>query len=180
MLGTLSLIPRAGSAGSALRTLAIDPVASSARFSISHIWVENVTGTVPIESGSVVLPGDSAIPTHVEAILNADKIDTGLGDRDAALRSPDFFDTARYPAWTFVSTGVAPHGSRAFELDGELTIHGVTQPEQLSVTVSGTVENPVYQATAQIDRHKFNMALTRLDPVIGGTAEVTLIVKLTH
>jgi polyisoprenoid-binding protein YceI len=173
-----SLASRASGAGPAPRTFAIDPATSSAHFSISHIWVENVTGAVPIESGSVMLPADSVIPTRVEAILDATKIATGVADRDAALRSPDFFDTARYPTWTFVSTSIAPHGERAFEMKGNLTIHGITQPQKLSVTVAGTAAHPTFQATAQVDRHAFGMAITRLDPVIGASATVTVVVTL--
>lgn len=63
-------------------------------------------------------------------------------------------------------------------MDGNLTIHGVTQPEQLNATVSGDAANPSYRANGQIDRHAFGMTGTRLDPTIGGTADITLDVTL--
>lgn len=157
---------------------AIDASISTAQFSISHIWVENVSGSVPIESGTVVLEDGSPIPVSVTATLDASHVDTGTPDRDAALRSPDFFDTARFPRWTFRSTGIAARGPNAFEMEGELTIHGVTQPERLDVTVTGNAADPVYRATANVDRRAFGMAVTRLDPVIGGTANVVLVVHL--
>jgi polyisoprenoid-binding protein YceI len=59
-----------------------------------------------------------------------------------------------------------------------LTIHGVTQPERLNVTASGSPAHPVYHATAQIDRHAFGMAVTRLDPTIGSNVDVTLDIVL--
>jgi polyisoprenoid-binding protein YceI len=71
-----------------------------------------------------------------------------------------------------------PQSAHAFEMDGNLTVHGVTRPERLNVTVGGTGANPVYHATTQIDRHAFGMAVTRLDPTIGRTADITLDVAL--
>lgn len=159
-------------------TYAIDTAKSTAAFSVSHIWVENVVGTVPIESGTVTLLRDSAIPTSVTATLDARGVKTDSGDRDAALRSPDFFDVRRFPTWNFVSTKILPHGSNGFEMDGDLTIHGVTQPERLEVRVAGNPPDPVYRAATQLDRHAFGMAITRLDPVIGATVDVTLTIRL--
>ncbi len=87
-------------------------------------------------------------------------------------------DTKRFPTWTFTSTAVTPHGSTAFGLDGMLTMHGVTQPEHLNVTVRADADNPIYQATGHIGRHALGMALTRLDPAIGGTVDVMLSIAL--
>jgi polyisoprenoid-binding protein YceI len=157
---------------------AIDISHSSAQFSVQHIWVQHVTGTVPIAGGSVTLEPGSMVPTTATATLDATKISTGEPDRDRSLESPDFFDTRTFPTWTFASTKIVPKGPNAFEMDGELTIHGVTQPERLTATASGTPEAPRYDATAKIDRHAFGMTLTRLDPTIGDTAEITLDVLL--
>jgi polyisoprenoid-binding protein YceI len=156
----------------------IDAARSHATFSVQHIWVDRVTGSVPILSGSVRLAGGSKIPTSADAVLDATRIETGEPDRDRSLESADFFDSQRYPRWTFTSTRILPHGSDAFEMDGDLTIHGVTQPERMSVTIGGTAWDPVYHATAQLNRHAFGMATTRLDPAIGSTVDVTLDIAL--
>jgi polyisoprenoid-binding protein YceI len=157
---------------------AIDPSKSTVQFSVTHIWVEHVTGTVPIRSGSVTLAPDSTIPTSATATIDATKISTNEPDRDADLRSPDFFDTDKFPTWTFTSTKIAAHGANAFEMDGNLTIHGITQPEHLNVTVSGDAAHPTYHTTGQIDRHAFDMSTTRLDSTIGATVDVTLDITL--
>lgn len=159
-------------------THAIDPAHSHAQFSVSHIWVERVTGIVPILSGSVTLGEGSVIPTEVTAVLDATRLITDEPDRDRALKSPDFFDTDKFPQWTFASTKVVPQSTHAFEMNGNLTVHGVTRPERVNVTIGGTGANPVYHGTTQIDRHAFGMAVTRLDPTIGGTVDVTLDVAL--
>jgi polyisoprenoid-binding protein YceI len=156
----------------------IDPAHSKAQFSVAHIWVEHVTGTVPILRGSVTLAPDSVIPLAASAVLDATRIDTGEPDRDRSLESPDFFDAKAFPEWTFSSTKIVARGPNAFEMDGDLTLHGVTRPERLDVTVSGSPQNPLYHARGEIDRHAFGMAATRLDPVIGNTADVTLDVAL--
>ena len=111
-------------------------------------------------------------------MLDATRIATDEPDRDRALESPDFFDAKKFPTWSFSSTSIVTHGPNAFDMDGNLTIHGVTQPEQLNVTVSGDAANPSYRARGQIDRHAFGMTRTRLDPTIGGTADITLDVTL--
>jgi polyisoprenoid-binding protein YceI len=157
---------------------AIDPARSRAAFSVQHIWVERVTGSVPIVSGSVRLAAGSNIPASADAVLDATRIATGEPDRDRSLESPDFFDSQRYPQWRFTSLRIVPHGNDSFEMDGDLTIHGMTQRERLRVTIGGTAGDPVYHATAQLNRHAFGMATTRLDPVIGDTVDVTLDIAL--
>ncbi len=153
--------------------LTIDPAHSKATFSVQHIFVDRVTGTVPILSGTIDVPAGSTIPTHVTAVLDPKKIETGESDRDGVLQTPDWFDTPKYPTWTFVSTAIAPTAT-GFSLQGLLTIRGVAQPETLQATVSGSLAQPVYHATGTIDRHAFGMVRTRLDPVIGDSVDVTL------
>jgi polyisoprenoid-binding protein YceI len=156
----------------------IDPVQSTASFGVQHVYVERVAGTIPILGGDVTIDPATLLPAAVSATLDATKLRTGDDDRDAALQGPDWFDTKRFPTWTFTSTAVHPTGAASCVIDGSLTIHGVTQPEQLAVTVSGTPERPAYRATARIDRHAFGMRVTRLDPVIGNPVDVTLDVVL--
>jgi polyisoprenoid-binding protein YceI len=158
----------------------IDVSHSKATFEVTHVFVEHVSGTIPIASGTVVLKPGSAVPVSVTAVLDPARVDSGDPDRDASLRSPDFFDTKRFPTWTFASTKIVPNENGSFEMDGDVTIHGVSQPERLDVSVTGDAENPIYHATAKIDRHAFGMSTTRLDPAIGATADITLDVTLSR
>ncbi len=166
------------SAGAAASSYAIDAAKSKATFSVQHIFVEHVTGSVPILGGSVVLPPDSAIPVSLSADLDASKIASGDRDRDAALASSDFFDVKTDPEWTFVSTKITPVNATAFGVDGMLTMHGVSAPEHLDVTVRGDAAHHMYHAVGHVDRHAFHMTVTRLDPVIGNIVDVTLDVAL--
>jgi polyisoprenoid-binding protein YceI len=156
----------------------IDTAHSMATFSVQHVYVERVTGTVPIVDGTVTVDAKTLMPTKVAATLDATKLRTGDDDRDAALQAPDWFDTKKYPEWTFTSTGVTPTGPASCTIEGELTVHGITQPQRLDVTVAGTPDHPEYRAVAHVDRHQFGMSVTRLDPVIGNPVDVTLDVVL--
>jgi polyisoprenoid-binding protein YceI len=156
----------------------IDPVASKAHFTVQHIYVERVTGTVPISRGTIVVPENSAVPLAVWAELDPTKIKSGDDDRDGALQAPEWFDSKKFPAWTFTSTKIVSAGPNAFAMDGLLTIHGVTRPERLDVAISGSPAHPVYHATGTIDRHAFGMSVTRLDPVIGNPIEIALDIVL--
>jgi len=165
-----------GAASPAMRE--IDVTHSTATFSVQHIWVENVTGSVPILQGSVTLPNGALIPQSAGAVLDAARIETGEPDRDRSLVSADFFDTGKFPHWTFASTKILAKGATAFEMEGNLTMHGQTQPETFDVTISGTPQHPHYHAVGHIERHAFGMTRTRLDPTIGSTVTVTLDVVL--
>jgi polyisoprenoid-binding protein YceI len=165
---------------SAAQTHPIDPAKSKAQFRIAHIFVSRVTGTIPILRGEVALDEGATIPSAVTATLDAAHVDSGDRDRDASLESSDYFDTQKFPEWTFASTKITPTGPAAFGLDGTLTIHGVAQPEHLDVTVTGDAKSPQYHATGRIDRHAFGMKGARLDPVIGKDADVTLDIVLSR
>lgn len=157
--------------------LAIDPVKSKVEFAVQHIFVERVTGSVPVLSGAIDLPEGSLVPTSVSAVLDATKLKTGDSDRDGVMQTPDWFDTKQFPTWTFTTTKITP-APNGFTMDGLLTMHGVSQPEHLVVVASGDPTHPVYHATGHIGRHAFGMTTTRLDPVIGGTVDVTLDIRV--
>ena len=156
----------------------IDAARSKATFTVSHVFVEHVSGAVPIVSGTVTVHAGSAIPVSIVAVLNPGRISTGDPDRDASLESPDFFDAQKFPAWTFASTKITPHGQDSFGVDGVLTLHGASEPEHFEVKVVPDPARTMYHATGQVDRRGFGMAVTRLDPVIGTTASIVLDVVL--
>jgi polyisoprenoid-binding protein YceI len=159
-------------------TRTIDVTTSTAQFSVQHIFVGQVTGTVPIQSGLVILPANSLIPISASAVLDATQINTGDRDQTNALRGPDFFDTQQFPTWTFKSTKITPHSDSTFAMDGLLTIHGVTRPEHLDVTIRASSAHAEYLGTAQVDRRAFGMKTVPLDPVIGNPVGVSLDIVL--
>jgi polyisoprenoid-binding protein YceI len=155
-------------------TRAIDPAKSRAAFGLTHVFVERVTGTVPIVSGTLEFGADSPLPSSVSAELDPRSVTSGDHDRDGALESPDFFDVKDFPVWTFASTKITPVNAGAFGVDGTLTIRGVAQAVHLDVTIKGDAAHPLFHAVGHIDRHGFKMPITRLDPAIGNTVDITL------
>jgi polyisoprenoid-binding protein YceI len=174
LLAALATIARADDA----TVRAIDTAKSKAAFSVQHIFVERVSGTVPIEGGSVDLPAGSLVPTNLTAQLDPSRVSSGDRDRDGSLVSPDFFNVKAFPVWTFASTKITPVNATSFGVDGTLTLHGVAAPEHLDVTVRGNAEHPLYHAIGHVDRQAFHMSVTRLDPVIGKIVDITLDIAL--
>jgi polyisoprenoid-binding protein YceI len=102
-------------------------------------------------------------PRHLEVTIDAASIDADVADRDAHLRSPDFFDVARYPTITFRSTGVTPTGTGATRVEGELTLRGQSRPVTFSATVEPAVTDPwgnrriAGQATGKLNRQDWGL-----------------------
>ncbi len=158
---------------SAETVLAIAPARSHATFAVQHLFVQRVTGSVPIASGSAAFAGGAAVPSRVQAILDPKHVHTDDADRDDDLQGPDWFDVARFPTWTFVSTAIAATVA-GFTMQGTLTVHGVGQAVTLEVTTVHGLPHPAYHATGKVDRHGFGMRITPLDGTIGGQLDLTL------
>lgn len=139
----------------------LDPENSSVSFVCKHVFT-NVRGMFQRPSGTVRL--DEAMPANskVTAIVDARTITTGVEERDTHLKSPDFFDTAKYPQITFVSTGFTRSSATAYEVTGELTMHGVSKPVTLAVTAPppfnhGGGTRRGIEATTSVNRKDFGL-----------------------
>src|SRR5262249_23207819 len=117
--GTLTSIP-----GYVAGTWTIDPVHSEVGFTARHMMVSKVRGSFPASSAQVA-PATSPPDSSVTAEIDLSSIDTGNDQRDAHIRSADFFEVETYPVMTYRSTGVH-RDDGVYILDGELTLKGVT------------------------------------------------------
>jgi polyisoprenoid-binding protein YceI len=115
-------------------SLEMDPSHTHASFVIKHLLISNVRGEFGKTTGKVVY--DEADPTRstVEATIDAASVDTREPKRDEHLRSPDFFDTAKFPTITFRSTKVEKAGEGKLKVTGDLTLRGVTKAVVLDVS----------------------------------------------
>ncbi len=144
-------------------TWTIDPAHSAVTFSVRHLGLAKVRGRFNDFSGSVTVGADVG-ETVVRADIDLSSVDTSNADRDAHLRSSDFFDAETHPQMTFVSTGVSG-STDAYALDGNLTINGVTKPVSLDVEFFGAETNPMdntvragFSATGSIARSDFGVS----------------------
>jgi polyisoprenoid-binding protein YceI len=147
----------------AVSTWAIDASHSDVGFSVRHLMVSNVKGRFNNVTGQLVL--DEANPTASSAELSIDvnSVDTRQEQRDAHLRSADFFDAENHSTITFKSTRVVPAGKDEFKVYGDLTIRGVTKEIELKVEYNGQHPSPwgtqvvAVSATGKISRKEFGL-----------------------
>lgn len=169
-------------------TWKIDPAHSQVEFAVRHLMITTVRGRFTDVSGTVVTDdADSAI-AEVEVTINVNSIDTREAQRDAHLKSADFFDAEKYPAITFKGTRVTDVRGSQFTLAGDLTIHGVTREVALDVTSEGRARDPWggeragYSATTKINRSDFgltwNQALETGGFVVGDEIKISLDLEL--
>ncbi len=108
-------------------TWKLDPVHSTAEFKVKHMMISNVKGQFSGVSGLLNLDENEIANSRVEATIDASSIDTRDAQRDAHLKSADFFDVERFPNLSFRSTRVERTGDDELAVTGDLTIHGVTR-----------------------------------------------------
>jgi len=113
----------------------IDPTHSTVGFSVRHMMVSKVRGYFREFSGEIVTAEDPA-QSSVTATIDLASIDTRQEQRDAHIRSADFFDVDNHPQMTFRSTSVRTDGADWF-VDGDLTIKGTTKPVTLALELNG-------------------------------------------
>jgi polyisoprenoid-binding protein YceI len=133
-------------------TWAIDPTHSEVGFVARHLMVTKVRGSFTDVSGTVQV-ADEITASVANVVIKTASVSTGTADRDAHLRSADFFDAETYPEMTFVSTGFD-----GATLAGDLTIKDVTRPVTLEVQFNGVATDPwgnekaAFEATTEINR----------------------------
>lgn len=111
----------------------IDDDHSNAYFSIQHMTVTRVRGTFSTIAGVIHTDDSSGKLTDLSLTIDVNSIDTGVVKRDEHLKSPDFFDTVKYPTMTFVSRKVADQGNSTLQVIGDLSMHGITREVKLTL-----------------------------------------------
>jgi polyisoprenoid-binding protein YceI len=128
-------------AAAAVRTFTVDKAHSEAAFQVRHL-VTKVRGRFTELGGTIDFDESDPASSSVGFAIKAASIDTGTPDRDAHLRSDDFFAVEKYPEITFKSTTIEPAGGSDYRVTGDLTIRGVTKRITLPVTFLGKAKDP--------------------------------------
>lgn len=118
----------------------LDPAHSELYFKVKHLMITNVKGS--FASFSATIDGEDFEKSKIAVTIDAASISTNNKDRDAHLKSGDFFDTETYPEITFVSSSLDKEEDDEYVLNGDLTIRGVTKPVALKVEFGGTKKDP--------------------------------------
>jgi polyisoprenoid-binding protein YceI len=147
-------------------TWTVDPAHSSVEFAVKHMGIATVRGSFGTFEGALEI-GEDGVSAY--GSVETASIATGEPQRDAHLRSPDFFDAEANPRISFRSTEIVALDDEEFRITGELTMHGVTREITLHADVQGTDVDPWgnervgLEVTGQLNRSdwdmKFNQAL---------------------
>jgi polyisoprenoid-binding protein YceI len=122
-------------------TWQVDPAHSSIEFKVKHMMIATVRGRFKELQGTIVAAEDIA-HSRVVGAVKAASIDTNQPDRDAHLRSPDFFDVEGYPEIRFESTRIQPLGGARYRVVGNMTIKDTTRQVEFDATVEGVERDP--------------------------------------
>ena len=169
---------------------AIDPQHSQVDFGIKHMGISTVHGRFAIKDGTVDLNPADVVGSAVMATIDVASVDTGEAARDTHLRSPDFFDTAKFPTATFKSTKVTKNGD-GFDVLGDLNLHGVTKPVTLHMEAPSKAqvamdkkEHRGFTATTTIHRQDFglnwNGTLKSGDSMLGDDVKMEFDIEATQ
>jgi polyisoprenoid-binding protein YceI len=165
----------------------IDSAHSQAAFTVRHMGISNVNGRFGNVSGTIMIDPKDLTKSSVNATIDTTTVDTGVAQRDGHLKSPDFFDAAKYPTMTFVSKSITRSGD-GYAISGDLTIHGVTKPVVLKVDAPEKEQlgpdnklHRGFSATTTIHRQDFglvwNGTLKSGDSMVGDDAKITLDIE---
>ena len=169
----------------------IDPTHTVAEFKVRHMMISNVKGQFAKVTGALTLDDSNLANSHVEAIIDAGSIETRDAQRDAHLKSADFFDVEKFPSLMFKSTSISVVRPGELAVEGELTIRDITR------TVLFDVEGPTppakdpwgnlrvaASATVKISRKEFglvwNTTLENGGLLVGDEVTVTLDVQFVR
>ncbi len=170
-------------------TWQIDPAHTTVEFGVRHLMISTVKGRFGEIAGTVTLDANDVAAPLVEVTLQTASIDTRQAQRDAHLRSADFFDVEKWPAITFRSRSVEGDTESDFRVTGDLTIKGVTREIVLDVTKEGQGSDPwgnlrtAFSAKGQIDRRDFGLTYNQIleagGVVVGDEIKISVDVELT-
>ncbi len=165
----------------------IDPAHSGLNFSVRRMVVSKVRGRFAKFSGALSVDEEDVTRSVVEATIDAGSIDTGTPERDAHLRSPDFFDVEKFPELRFRSTRIEKLGDDRYRVIGELTIRDVAREVSLDVESGGRAKDPWgnervgFVAKAALDRKDFglgwNQVLEAGGVLVGDRVDIELDVQ---
>jgi polyisoprenoid-binding protein YceI len=174
-----------------MSTYQIDSAHTHAQFKVRHLMISNVKGDFDKVTGTVTIDDNNPSASSINVTVDVGSVSTREPQRDAHLKSADFFDVEKFPTMTFVSKEVVKSGDDSYEVVGDLTLHGVTKTIDLNVEdVTPEVKDPygLYRrgasAKATILRSdfglKYNSILETGGVAIGDQVHITIDTEFTR
>ena len=166
LIAALVATPLFAQAPASTEAWGVDKAHSEVRFKVRHL-MSNVTAGFNDFDAAINIDRANPASSSVEFTIQAASIDTGNENRDNHLRSPDFFDVAKFPTIAFKSTAVKAKSKTSFDVTGNLTMHGVTKQVTLPVTFLGFGKDPRgnekggFEIETTIDRKDYGIVWNR-------------------
>lgn len=141
----------------------IDPMHSEVQFKVKHLVISTVTGQFKEFNAELESEDENFENAHANFSAKIDSISTNNNDRDAHLKSPDFFDAASHPELSFRSNKFVKNGSDSYDVIGDLTIKGTTKEVVLKGEFGGTMtdfygnQKAGFEFTGKINRQDFGL-----------------------
>jgi polyisoprenoid-binding protein YceI len=159
-------------------TWTLDAARSTVAFQSKSIWgLVTVKGVFTQVSGQAEAAGDGTAQGTL--VITAASLDTKQAKRDKHLRSADFFDVENHPDIVFKTTDIRVSGSDTADVNGELTVHGVTQPVTLTAkAVEAGNDGVTLVADLDIQRADYQMNFNQLG-MMGGLAKISITARFT-
>jgi len=146
-----------------MTTYKIDPLHSEIKFKVKHLMISTVTGEFKSFDATIEATKEDFSDAHISFEADIDSISTNQEQRDAHLKSDDFFNAEKFPKLSFLSTSVSKSGDDELLVKGNLTIRDVTKEISLKAEIGGSMvdfygQTKVgFEATATIHRKDFNL-----------------------
>lgn len=184
-LALATLIAAASFSAHAADKYDIDPTHTQVQFTYNHMGFSNITGRFDQVQGDFLFDAVDPTQSSVSITIPVASLSTGVAKLDDHLLTADFFDATQFPTATFKSTAVTAAGEGKLAVAGDLTIHGVTRPVVLDVTVNGIGEHPMrklpaagFDASLRIKRSEFGVGA--YVPVVGDEVTLSITVEATQ
>lgn len=166
-------------------TWTIDAVHSDVSFFVRHLGVSKVRGSFATFEGTIVT-GENPLDSKVEAVIKTSSVSTNNEMRDNHVRNADFLDVENFPELTFTSTAVRPKTSELFEVDGDLTLHGVTKTVTLQLELNGFGTHyeghaiAGFSAATEISRSEFGVTGGAAGAAVSDKIRIALEIEATQ
>jgi polyisoprenoid-binding protein YceI len=161
------------------QTWSLDKAHAKLGFNVTHLLLSEVEGSFKTFDAKITASKEDLSDAVFELTADATSINTDVENRDKHLKGPDFFDVEKYPTLTFKSTSFKKVEGKKYKLAGNLTLHGVTKPVELDVTLNGPSVHPFnkktvvgLKATGTIKRTDFGVGASTPGAVVSDEVNI--------
>jgi polyisoprenoid-binding protein YceI len=161
------------------QTWSLDKTHAKLGFNVTHLLLSEVDGAFNKFDAKITASKSDLSDATIELTAEVNSIDTDVEKRDTHLKSADFFDAEKFPTLTFKSTSFKKVDGKKYKLAGNLTMHGVTKPVELDVTLNGPIVHPYnkknvvgIKATGSVKRKDFGVGADTSGAVVSDEVNI--------